>query len=135
MAISAGRMAALREHIHAESAHDIVDALIGGMAPDCFNDVVGTPEPFVGPARTAERYRKHWEGFPDFMVRVRSCAPTNPASSRRTNGAARISAPSWGGRRPASQCACAQSWFGISRATRSGENGQRSRFRLSIPYG
>jgi steroid delta-isomerase-like uncharacterized protein len=70
MAISAGRMAALREHIHAESAHDI-DALIGGMTPDCFNDVVGTPEPFVGPPRTAERYRKHWEGFPDFPVRVR----------------------------------------------------------------
>jgi steroid delta-isomerase-like uncharacterized protein len=35
------------------------------------NDVVGAPEPFVGPAQTAERYRKHWEGFPDFAVRVR----------------------------------------------------------------
>jgi hypothetical protein len=37
MAISARRMAALREHIQAESAHDI-EALIGGMTPDCFND-------------------------------------------------------------------------------------------------
>ena len=70
MTISARRIASLREHIRAESTHDI-DALIGGMTPDCFNDVVGAPEPFVGPARTAERYRKHWEGFPDFTVRVR----------------------------------------------------------------
>ena len=70
MSISAMRIAALREHIRAESAHDI-DALIGGMTPDCFNDVVSAPEPFVGPAQTAERYRKHWKGFPDFTVRVR----------------------------------------------------------------
>jgi hypothetical protein len=33
--------------------------------------VVGAPELFVGPSRTAERYRKHWEGFPDFTVCVR----------------------------------------------------------------
>ena len=70
MSISAKRIAALREHIRAESAHDI-DALIGGMPPDCFNDVFGAPEPFVGRAQTAERYRKHWKGFPDFTVRVR----------------------------------------------------------------
>jgi hypothetical protein len=36
MTISAKRMAVLHEHIRAESAHDI-DALIGGMTPDCFN--------------------------------------------------------------------------------------------------
>ena len=70
MTISAKRMAVLREHIRAESVHDI-DALLGGMTPDCFNDVVGAPEPFVGPVQTTERYRKHWEGFPDFTVRVR----------------------------------------------------------------
>ena len=70
MPISAKRMAILREHVRAESVHDM-DALIGGMTQDCFNDVVGAPEPFVGPAQTAERYRKHWEGFPDFAVRVR----------------------------------------------------------------
>jgi steroid delta-isomerase-like uncharacterized protein len=70
MQISAKRMAALREHIRAESEHDM-DALLGGMTPDCFNDVTGAPKPFVGPAQTAERYRKHWEGFPDFSVRVR----------------------------------------------------------------
>jgi predicted ester cyclase len=63
-------MAILREHVRAESEHDI-DALIGGMTPDCFNDVVGALEPFVGPLQTAERYRKHWEGFPDFTVRIR----------------------------------------------------------------
>jgi steroid delta-isomerase-like uncharacterized protein len=70
MMISAERMAVLREHVRAESAHDM-DAVIGGMTPDCFNDVVGAPELFVGPTQTAERYRKHWEGFPDFTVRVR----------------------------------------------------------------
>jgi steroid delta-isomerase-like uncharacterized protein len=68
--ISAKSMAILREHVRAESEHDI-DALIGGMTPDCFNDVVGVLEPFVGPLQTAERYRKHWEGFPDFTVRIR----------------------------------------------------------------
>jgi steroid delta-isomerase-like uncharacterized protein len=70
MLVSAKRMAVLREHIRAESEHDM-DALLGGMTPDCFNDVVGVPKPFVGPEQTAERYRKHWEGFPDFTVRVR----------------------------------------------------------------
>ena len=54
MQISAKRMAILREHIRAESVHDM-DALIGGMTSDCFNDVVGASEPFVGPKQTAER--------------------------------------------------------------------------------
>ena len=70
MKISEKRMAVLREHIGAESEHDM-KALLAGMTPDCFNDVVGVPKPFVGPEQTAERYRKHWEGFPDFTVRVR----------------------------------------------------------------
>ena len=78
MKISAKRMAVLREHIRAESEHDM-EALIAGMTSDCFNDVVGVPKPFVGPQQTAERYRKHWEGFPDFTVRVRRvlCAGEN----------------------------------------------------------
>ena len=70
MEISAKRMAVLREHIRAESDQDM-EALLGGMTSDCFNDVAGVPKPFVGPEQTAERYRKHWEGFPDFAVRVR----------------------------------------------------------------
>src|SRR5215471_1977051 len=70
MKVSAKRMAVLREHVRAESEHDM-EALLSGMTPDCFNDVVGAPTPFVGPAQTAERYRRHWEGFPDFTVRVR----------------------------------------------------------------
>ncbi len=70
MPISAERMAILREHVRAESDHEI-DALIGGMTSDCFNDVVGASEPFVGPTQTAECYRTHWAGFPDFTVRVR----------------------------------------------------------------
>jgi steroid delta-isomerase-like uncharacterized protein len=70
MQISAKRMAALREHIRAESEHDM-DTLIAGMTQDCFNDVAGVDKPFVGPEQTAERYCKHWEGFPDFTVRVR----------------------------------------------------------------
>jgi hypothetical protein len=48
MPISAERVAILREHVHAESVHDI-DALIGGMTPDCFNDIVGA-------ARSASAY-------------------------------------------------------------------------------
>jgi steroid delta-isomerase-like uncharacterized protein len=70
MKISEKRMAVLREHIRAESEHDM-GALLAGMTPDCFNDVVGVAKPFTGPQQTAERYRKHWEGFPDFTVRVR----------------------------------------------------------------
>ena len=50
MLISAKHMAILREHVRAESVHDI-DALIGGMTPNCFNDIVGAPEPFVGPSK------------------------------------------------------------------------------------
>jgi steroid delta-isomerase-like uncharacterized protein len=78
MKISAKRMAVLREHIRAESEHDM-PALLEGMTSDCFNDVVGVPKPFVGPEQTAERYRKHWAGFPDFTVRVRRvlCADEN----------------------------------------------------------
>jgi steroid delta-isomerase-like uncharacterized protein len=70
MRVSAKRMAVLREHVRAESEHDM-KSLLDGMTSDCFNDVVGVPQPFVGPEQTAERYRKHWEGFPDFTVRVR----------------------------------------------------------------
>jgi steroid delta-isomerase-like uncharacterized protein len=70
MPVSAKRMAVLREHIRAESEHDM-KSLIERMTSDCFKDVVGAPQPFVGPEQTAERYRKHWEGFPDFTVRVR----------------------------------------------------------------
>jgi hypothetical protein len=42
MRVSAKRMAVLREHIRAESEHDM-DALLGGITPGCFNDVVGAP--------------------------------------------------------------------------------------------
>ena len=70
MKISAKRMAVLREHVRAESEHEM-DALLAGMTSDCFNDVAGVPRPFTGPEQTAERYRKHWEAFPDFTVRVR----------------------------------------------------------------
>ena len=45
MKISEKRVAVLQEHIRAESAHDL-DALLAGMTPDCFNDVVGVPKPF-----------------------------------------------------------------------------------------
>jgi hypothetical protein len=68
MKISAKRMAVLREHIRAESEHDM-DALLAGMTSDCFNDVAGVPKPFVGPEQTAERYRKHWEKiFPKIFI-------------------------------------------------------------------
>jgi steroid delta-isomerase-like uncharacterized protein len=41
------------------------------MTSNCFNDVACVPKPFVGPKKVAERYRKHWAGFPDFKVRVK----------------------------------------------------------------
>jgi len=70
MRIPKRRLAVLREHINAESSHDM-RALLEGMTSDCFNDVVCVSKPFVGPKRVAERYRKHWAGFPDFKVRVK----------------------------------------------------------------
>jgi len=45
MQISAKRMTALREHIRAESEHDM-DTLIAGLTQDCFNDVAGVDKPF-----------------------------------------------------------------------------------------
>jgi len=70
MRILKRRLAVLREHINAESSHDM-RALLEGMTADCFNDVVCVSKPFVGPKRVAERYRNHWAGFPDFKVRVK----------------------------------------------------------------
>jgi steroid delta-isomerase-like uncharacterized protein len=70
MRIPKKRLAVLREHIDAESSHNM-KALLDGMTSDCFNDVVCVPKPFVGPKKVAERYRKHWAGFPDFNVRVK----------------------------------------------------------------
>src|SRR2546423_10318050 len=64
------RMATLREHIRAESAHDM-EGVLHGFTGKCFNDIASVPKPFVGRKRVAERYRKHWEGFPDFKVRVK----------------------------------------------------------------
>ena len=70
MRIPKKRLAVLREHIDAESSHNM-KALLDGMTSDCFNDVVCVPKPFVGPKKVAERYQKHWAGFPDFKVRVK----------------------------------------------------------------
>lgn len=70
MRIPKKRLAVLREHINAESTHNMGE-LLRGMTSDCFNDVACVPRPFVGPKKVAERYRKHWEGFPDFKVRVK----------------------------------------------------------------
>src|SRR6516225_9609501 len=88
MKVSAKRMAVLREHVRAESEHN-TEALLSGMTPDCFNDVVGVPKPFVGPEQTAERYPRHWEGFPDFAVRVRRvlCADESWLAGNRKAGA------------------------------------------------
>lgn len=70
MRIPKKRLAVLREHVKAESTHNM-EELLRGMTRDCFNDVAAVPKPFVGPQKVAERYRKHWEGFPDFKVRVK----------------------------------------------------------------
>jgi steroid delta-isomerase-like uncharacterized protein len=70
MSLRAQRLAEIREHIKAESTHNM-EALLEGMTGDCFNDVASVPKPFRGPKRVAERYSKHWAGFPDFKVRVK----------------------------------------------------------------
>jgi steroid delta-isomerase-like uncharacterized protein len=70
MRIPKKRLAVLREHIKAESTHNM-EELLEGMTADCFNDVCCVSKPFVGPKRVAERYTKHWAGFPDFKVRVK----------------------------------------------------------------
>ena len=70
MSLRAQRLAEIREHIKAESTHDM-KALLDGMTRDCFNDVAAIAKPFVGSRRVAERYSKHWAGFPDFRVRVK----------------------------------------------------------------
>ena len=120
MKISPKRMEVLREHIRAESEHDM-NTLLAGMTSDAFNDVVGVPKPFEGPQQTAERYRKHWEGFPDFTVRVRRVLwPMRIAWSRRTNGEAHIWELFWAGPQQASRYVCVLSSFGTSRVTNSG---------------
>ena len=72
-------MAVLRKHIRAESEHDM-EALLAGMTPDCFNDVVGVPKPFVGPEQTAEAIASIGK---DFRISrcgsAASCPLTNPA--------------------------------------------------------
>jgi steroid delta-isomerase-like uncharacterized protein len=70
VSIRAKRLALLREHIEAESAHDMA-AVLDGFTARGFNDIASVPKKFVGRKQVAERYRKHWEGFPDFKVRVR----------------------------------------------------------------
>lgn len=70
MRIPKKRLAVLQEHIQAERSHDI-KSLLDGMTSDCFNDVACVSKPFIGPKKVAERYRKHWAGFPDFEVRVK----------------------------------------------------------------
>jgi steroid delta-isomerase-like uncharacterized protein len=70
MSLRAQRLAEIRDHIKAESTQDM-KALLDGMTGDCFNDVASVPKPFKGPKRVAERYSKHWAGFPDFKVRVK----------------------------------------------------------------
>src|ERR1700730_17172251 len=70
MRVPKKRLAVLREHINAESSHNMQD-LLHGMTSNCFNDWVCVPKPFVAPKKVAERYRNHWAGFPDFKVRVK----------------------------------------------------------------
>jgi steroid delta-isomerase-like uncharacterized protein len=70
MADRGAMLKTLREHIVAESTHDM-DAVLDGMTSTCFNDIACIPKPFVGPKAVARRYREHWAGFPDFKVRVR----------------------------------------------------------------
>src|SRR5215469_248678 len=109
MKVSAKRMAVLREHVRAESEHNM-EALLSGMTPDCFNDVVGVSKPFVGPEQTAERYRRHWEGFQILpCVSAAVSVPSSLALSPRTSGEGLTLGRFSVGRQPESRCACARS--------------------------
>ncbi len=70
MSNSRKRMAVLREHIRAESLHDLA-GVMDGFTAEGFNDIACLPRKFVGAKAVAERYRAHWRGFPDFKVRVK----------------------------------------------------------------
>ena len=63
------RLAVLEDHLEAESSHDM-DRVLDGFTDDCFNDIAGFPERFVGPEKVAERYRLLWQAFPDFNVQI-----------------------------------------------------------------
>lgn len=63
------RLAVLEDHLEAESSHDM-DRVLDGFTEDCFNDIAGFPERFVGPEKVAERYRLLWDAFPDFNVKI-----------------------------------------------------------------
>ena len=106
MRISKTRLAVLREHIKAESTHNI-EELLEGMTANCFNDVCCVPKPFVGPKKVAERYRKHWAGFPDFKVRVkRFLAADDKCIVTETSGAGPIGVRSSAFGLPGNVCAC-----------------------------
>ena len=116
MHISAKHMAILREHIRAESVHDM-DALIGGMTSDCFNDVVARRNRLLGRSRQRNATASIGRAFQTSRCEcAASYAPTNRALSQRMSGAALISGLSWDGRQLESQCECARSWSGTSRA-------------------
>lgn len=70
MAIRKKRMAVLKDHIRAESWRDLEGGMEGFTA-DGFNDIACLPRKFIGAEEVAERYRKHWQGFPDFKVGVK----------------------------------------------------------------
>src|SRR6202035_1950677 len=108
MRIPKRRLAVLREHIKAESTHDMKD-LLDGMTADCFNDVACVPKPFVGPKKVAERYRKHWAGFPDFKVGVKRIL-----AAERTVAIFSVC------NQPESACGCELWSYGTLEATSSG---------------
>jgi hypothetical protein len=111
------RMAVLKEHIKAESAHDIAGVL-HGFSAKCFNDIACMPKPFVGPKKVAQRYRKHWRGFPDFKVRVRRLLAMDDnciVTENEWTGTHRVS--SWGCVQPGSVSGFAHWWCGTFRLT------------------
>ena len=102
MSLRSQRLAEIREHIKAESSHDM-KALLAGMTGDCFNDVAAVPKPFRGPKRVAERYRNIGQVFLTSGFALSGCLLLERTPSLpKMSGAGPISASFSAIRQPAS---------------------------------
>src|SRR6516162_4615155 len=115
------RLAEIREHIKAESSHDM-PALLAGMTSDCFNDVAAVRSRFEARNESLSATENIGQAFlilrfalSGYLLSER--APLLP----KTNGAEPISASSSAIRRPASTSGYELWWYGISNERDCGE--------------
>jgi len=121
MTLRSQRLAEIREHIKAESSHDM-QALLAGMTSDCFNDVAAVPKPFRGRNESPSATENIGQAFPTskFALNVYLLSERTPLLPK-TNGAEPISASSSAIRRPASTSGYELWWYGISKERDCGE--------------